>query len=624
MAPVRPHNPPEIELPNGWKLKNIVGLGARSNKIVYYESPSGYLYRSPESVLSHMRTSGLYTTEQIEEFEQEVSDFEVRKIAMGHHGQGIKRKSEEIHENTSILDSQKVSSEKSSDSVKRFKNEKEGVENFKSCKISLPRLTRKELDRPNDSEVGRIVGHTIKTESIGFKLEDMNLKHKTFVEVFDESYIPEGWKVVDIPHYMPQNEGTTVTMRRFVTPKGITYSRTQACGALEKQKDTVNFEIMRKGLLAEGWMQNDQFPIPDRFYCKRSQGSTQGIQFVTPEWKIIKGMKKYKEYLEKHNFDQKYVDDIKVMSMRKQDIEKRVEKKGHSTLETEELANSEENHFTDIYKQIIESEGGPDNKKSRIEDIDDDASFPEGWKVNKLHSDTDLVVISSPNGSKFSSRRHALEFMLKSRGNPAFIFKVWRTLSKEGWQEGGNLLPVGWRVFQSGKVCKFLNREMKVLVNEDEALKHLQSDKSYSDTEVKNFVDWTSKSLKISWNFHPDLPDGWKMSECLPYKYMNPSRNIFEDKIAALEHIISEQYKPELIYNLWISLGDDGWKLDRNLPTGWRRKTVPSSEIFLSPMMQVFNDMEELSEYISSSKEFTQQEVLKFKVQISNKKIRSI
>ena len=82
----------DLRLPTGWKFKTIVGAGSRGRKIVYYESPSGYLYRSPESVLSHMRTSGQYAKEQISKFQQEVKDLDYRKNC--DIGLPLKRKSD--------------------------------------------------------------------------------------------------------------------------------------------------------------------------------------------------------------------------------------------------------------------------------------------------------------------------------------------------------------------------------------------------------------------------------------------------------------------------------------------------------------------------------------------------
>jgi len=602
-------------LPSGWKLKTIVGQGARGKKIVYYESPSGYLYRSPESVLSHMRTSGQYSRQQIAEFESQVAEMEERKNTLGQ--QGTKRKMEDItqtrdtYQYNRILDLHKALKDISV--VKRIKSEPD-EQVLRPCKVSLPRLTSEDLNLQY-SEV-----QSKKSEShSGLKLEDMKLRHKTYVEIFDESFVPEGWKVIDIPHYMPQNEGITISMRRFVSPKGLSYSRTQACAFLEKKKDQISFEIMRKGLLSDGWGQNDQFPIPDRFYFRRHYVN-QSTMFVTPDWGILKGMKKYKEYLEKHKFDHKYIENIKHLRKKVDDDKDPIENK---ILNEDQIVqdsdNPEDSHFTDIFKKIVESEEEKDDPNCLIEDMDDDASFPEGWKVTHLGK---VVIISGPNGNKFSSRRHALEFMLKSGEEPTSIVKVWRTLSKEGWEEGGNLLPAGWRVSQNAKLSKFLNREMKILVNHDEVLKYLKSDESYSETDIQNFVKWTRTQSKadvsnstVSWNFHPDLPKGWKRSGDLSgVKYKNPLGTIFEDRIAAIDHMISEVYKPDEIFKLWDTLSEEGWVLDTNLPTGWRRKSVNSGDSFLSPMMKVFKSRTALVQHILTSSEFTPNEVARVKM----------
>jgi len=608
-------------LPTGWKLKTIVGQGARGKRIVYYESPSGYLYRSPESVLSHMRTSGQYSREQIAEFQSEVADMEERKNTLGQ--QGTKRNLEDISETRDtvqcnrILDLQKALKDLSS--VKRIKSEPD-EQVLRPFKVSLPKLTSEQLSSLQHSEVKS--DHS-ESHRAGLKLEDMKLKYKTYVEVFDEAFVPEGWKVIDIPHYMPQNEGITISMRRFVSPKGISYSRTQACAFLEKKKDQINFDIMRKGLLSDGWGHNDQYPIPDRFYFRRHYGN-QSTMFVTPDWCILKGMKKYKEYLEKHKFDQKYIENIKNLRKKVDDGKEVLENKELNVEQTtQDSDNPEDSHFTDdIFKKIVESED-KDEPNSSNEGLDDDESFPEGWKVMHLGK---VVIIAGPNGNKFSSRRHALEFMLKSGEEPTSIVKVWRTLSKEGWEEGGNLLPAGWRVSKSSKLSKFLNREMQILVNHDEVLKYLQSDESYSETDIQNFVKWTRAQTKadvsnssVLWNSHPDLPEGWKKSGGLSGgKYMNPLGKVFEDIIAAIDHMISEVYKPDEIFKLWNTLSEEGWVLDSNLPTGWRRKSVNSEDSFLSPMMKVFNSRTAFAKHILTSSDFTPTEVARVKLHLGD------
>ena len=171
-----------------------------------------------------------------------------------------------------------------------------------------------------------------------------------------------------------------------------------------------------------------------------------------------------------------------------------------------------------------------------------------------------------------------------------------------------------------------INREMKILVNHDEVLKYLQSEKTYSETDIQNFVKWTRNQSKaevttftVSWNFHPDLPAGWKKSGALSsVKFMNPLGNIFEDRIAAIDHMISEVYKPEDIFKLWNTLSEEGWVLETNLPTGWRRKSVNSGDSFLSPMMKVFESRTALAQHISKSSEFTPNEVARVKIHLGH------
>eukprot|EP00092_Neocalanus_flemingeri_P082695 GFUD01103647.1.p1 GENE.GFUD01103647.1~~GFUD01103647.1.p1 ORF type:complete len:669 (+),score=126.41 GFUD01103647.1:46-2052(+) len=663
---VGPASETDLLLPTGWKFKTIVGVGSRGKKIVYYEAPSGYLYRSPESVLSHMRTSGLYSRGQISEFQKEVTDLEQRKTSSVFARKGVsdiitKRKSED---DTLASDKLKVSRISDLQSALKGLSDLKDVdilenevnaekESLKSCKVVLPRLRSEQFgDHQSDQSVivknmadalgkSEVKKSTIrkKSNTVGnhLKLEDMNLKYKSYVEVLNEQFVPEGWKVVDIPHFMPQNEGMTISMRRFVNPKGITFSRSMACGYLEKHNDTENFEVMKKGLLVDGWGQNDQFPIPDGFYFRRHSGNN-SCQFIRPDWGILKGMKKYKEYLVKHNYDQKYIENAKVR--------KTTEGQDWTTTKEEKFDNQaivkrdsdlalEENHFTDILKEIVINEEAMKNRDSFAESTDKD-SFPDGWKVNPLGKG---ILIIGPDGNRFTSRRHALEFMLNCGVDQSSIARVWRTLSKEGWQEAGNLLPSGWRISKSSKHCKFLNREMKILVSSDEAVKYLQNDKSYDKTDLKKFLNWVDQnevdfvapwaSKEVAdqiWQTDSVLPDGWmKLDTNSDIKYKDSTGNIFEDKIAAIGQMIAKVYRPEEIFKLWDTLGEDGWILDKNLPTGWRRKQVNTVDNFLSPMMEVFDSWTALTQYIFASEEFSPDEVSKVKrFKINNEKCRSL
>jgi len=609
-----------VKLPSGWKHKTIDGFGGkRSKKIVYFESPSGFLYKSPHSVLSHMRSSGQYNSEQVEEFEQQVAMFEERNNSKGQDrgkrkavsdgNNQIEPEKNELKK-AKTTDFRKVLSEMSD--TPDIKSENEFHTNRTSERKMNNRLDTHKLPKLKNSSNASADSSQVKTESI--KLEDINSRLKNYVEVFDDKFVPAGWRVLDIPHFMPQNEGITVIKRRYVSPKGISYSRSMACGALEKQNDKTNFEIMKQGLLSEGWIQNDQIPIPDRFFFQRRQAG-QGVWFITPEWKIIKGMKKYKEYLVKYNYDEKYLQDIKIISMWKNDVKVKNEK-DNSSLEIKESDAHEEHSSIDTSLPLDDRKERIANNTNVKDCSSDHESFPPGWKV---FSAGDGILITSPTGRKFDSRRHALEFMLCSGEDAETLLRVWKTLSHEGWQED-DALPSGWRISTSTGISQFLTRDMKVLTEQNDVINHIKSDKSYSETDLNNFIQWTRKESQSSnssslelWISSENLPEGWKTTKSLPNKYLGDSGRIFPDKISALHFLISEHYKPEDIYKLWITLHEDGWIVDRNLPTGWRRKTENSTFAILSPMMQVFNNWNDLSDYISSSPELTPSEVSKLK-----------
>jgi len=346
-----------------------------------------------------------------------------------------------------------------------LENRKKNVKTkYKFDKDSLKTLSK--------SEESDKIKMGIKSEFVGkkneVKLKDMKLKFKTYEEVFDEKCVPNGWKVIEVPHYMPQNEGIAINLRKFVNPKGITFSRPKACGYLEKQKEWRNFEIMKQGLIVDGWSKSfQQCDLPEGFYFRRH--NNQACYFILPGWGTLKSIKKYQEFLIKHNYDPKYIE------------------------------------------------------------------------------------------------------------NSNFIKKTTVPLKE-----------------------KIDSKEFK-------------SDLSKSKVESSLFKTSTFEVESSCWISDSSLPEGWKKLDNVDHtKFRDPSGSVFENKIAAISEMITKDYDPEIIYKCWNTLDKDEWKLNFNLPAGWRIKTREDGGImFLSPMMEVFNSMAALMVLIQTKDYFTTEEAVK-------------
>ena len=69
----------------------------------------------------------------------------------------------------------------------------------------------------------------------------------------------------------------------------------------------------------------------------------------------------------------------------------------------------------------------------QVEEVQED-SVPAGWKMAKFSSEHD-VILTSPQGKLFLTRRAALEWMVKSQYSKEAITKMWKALNREGWRE---------------------------------------------------------------------------------------------------------------------------------------------------------------------------------------------
>ena len=118
--------------------------------------------------------------------------------------------------------------------------------------------------------------------------------------------------------------------------------------------------------------------------------------------------------------------------------------------------------------------------------------FPPGWTCTKDVKFAHGILITSPEGQNFYSRRAAIESMIKNKTDNILIYIVWNTLHREGWHLGGPLLPWGWRlmIHDSGNDYKYLTGEMIVFLNSSDALKYIVSCDQYDDKDIENFRKW--------------------------------------------------------------------------------------------------------------------------------------
>ena len=98
------------------------------------------------------------------------------------------------------------------------------------------------------------------------------------------------------------------------------------------------------------------------------------------------------------------------------------------------------------------------------------------------------------------------------------------------------------------------------------------------------------------------LPKGWSLrSDAGRQVYREPGSRQLEGRVQALAHMLEKGSAPEEMFQLWSSLGEEGWVVENSLPTGWRKRTTEDGNVeFLSPMMEVFAKEEAFLKFVLS------------------------
>ena len=146
--------------------------------------------------------------------------------------------------------------------------------------------------------------------------------------------------------------------------------------------------------------------------------------------------------------------------------------------------------------------------------------FSQGWKYRTIIKGgirTDFVLTS--DGAQHQSRRAAIESMIKEEFDPQAIFKMWSTLSVEGWVPDERL-PKGWRVRSKDRLKDnwqfyFLSPQMEIFKSNKAVLDYIsaQSD-TYTQEDFDKVKTWIEDEQRArrgenyTWNEDKSLPDG--------------------------------------------------------------------------------------------------------------------
>jgi len=281
--------------------------------------------------------------------------------------------------------------------------------------------------------------------------------------------------------------------------------------------------------------------------------------------------------------------------------------------------------------------------------------LPEGWSHDKDEKYAHGILIKSPEGQSFYSRRAVIEYMIKNKFDHIPTYMVWNTLHREGWHLGGPLIPWGWRFMnhKSGNERKYLTGEMIVFINSSDALKYIISNDNYDDKDVENFKKWIEENkfkvktnlieapIKLPPNAIIVEPEAEKKKKNESNKTKEANKKAKKSPVETNEILpvkkssnLADQIKSEFAKNFTPvkkprakkqsetaekkkkrgkSTGKD-LDLEDLLPPGWKFKRNKTDDdfTFTTSARQSLVGSDDVIEFMSSSKSFSAQDIENF------------
>ena len=441
------------------------------------------------------------------------------------------------------------------------------------------------------------------------KVEKRSTDHLANYEWTKAEGWPPGWKVTHVKSSMKYSEKAP-TIKKLLSPDGRFFSSTvMALKYMTESKKFSEEDIaqVRATLCEDGWKESEILPAG---WLEKYIPNI--ILFISPDLLTFRSQKKVLNHISlsgQHSLE--FIEELreKFVGYKSKLASKR--KIDYDIGEEDESSN-------DSFSTS--------SKAARLDTSDSD--LPPGWTTQLSQDGSETFC--SPTGETFTTRLSVLQFLAAGSSSSSVISQVWNSLEREGWSWHSQL-PPDWRVkhFPHISVHKFLTKEFTLLHSIDEAIKFIRNkSEEFTEENVKKFLKFhelssaLDKSGEESWQTDPSLPDGWhlRIQDCTEL-LRNTAGTVFEGRKEAIEHMISAQYSPGQIFQLWSTLHMDGWIGDEDhLPTGWKRKFFPATNSYhyLSPMMEEVTSSKALLVCVKSGSDYTSQDIEKVQNWIKN------
>ena len=228
----------------------------------------------------------------------------------------------------------------------------------------------------------------------------------------DSPTVPQGWKVAGESN--DQGSVPVLSPEEKVFP-----NRRQALKyMLINNFPGEEVKEMREGLIHEGWKRHPELPDAWRVQNRMTKkGKNNGLMILTPMAMQFSCLSEAFKYMTKNP----------------EELDK----------ETTELMGRKDLSLRRIDGQVPRHLNRINAKNCTW--VQDDWTVPKGWKIGTDSSKPGNLIIESPKGDLFTSRRRAFRHMIEANFHQDDIEEMRNCLAEEGWNTHPEL-PQNWRV----------------------------------------------------------------------------------------------------------------------------------------------------------------------------------
>ena len=438
-----------------------------------------------------------------------------------------------------------------------------------------------------------------------------------------DTTVPPGWKSTMIT---VNSFGKIVESKRYLSPDGrFCSSRIDALKYMHRENifRVEDVAAMKAGLLMEGWEVENMLPAGWLIKPDRHKEEEATFNYLTPDFQFLRSTRSAQAYIQ--TSEQYSQDDVTRLLTMVADERKKIRLDRFGTAVAAAAASSRS-----ISPRVA----------------DNSPTLPNGWKMKSVEGGASRFI--APDKTSFTSRAQALAFMVANKHQTTDIEMMRQELKQEGWEESSLLPDGWkLQKLECDTDLIFISREGEIFDSLDAAVEEVEGNYIYSDTDrinIKSLYDNQSKSIKLNtikyeWTDDDDtVPSGWKTRTVegkLKRKfYLSPDGSVFACRRSCLQHLIKQRASESTVEEMRAKLCHEGWETVDFLPDRWliRKSEGSTNGIYdvdfwiLNSEGVVFRSTKTATEFMAVSDQYTQKDIDKVvnKLESERKRARKL